>query len=102
MTTGEWVGWIGGIAGSVIGIAGGIVGTYFGIKKTKGPRERVLIIKFSIVFWAGIFIFMALLFALPNPYRWFMWFPYGVLLPFGIIYTNRKLQAIRQQESKNQ
>lgn len=95
-------GWVGGILGGVLGIAGGIVGTYFSIKRTNGPRERAFMIRAAIVCWIAIFIFLGLLLALPNPYRWFMWIPYGVLLPLGIRYINRKQQQIRQEETKNQ
>ncbi len=94
-------GWIGGIAGGVLGLAGGIVGTYFSIKNTKGPRERVFMIKSAVVCWVAIIIFLALLLALPNPYRWFLWIPYGILLPLGIAFGNRQKQAIRQEESQN-
>jgi len=30
-----------------------------------------------------------------------MWIPYGVLFPIGIRYGNRRLQAIRQLEAKD-
>ncbi len=101
MNTGAMWGWIGGIAGGLIGLAGGIVGTYFSIKNTNGPRERAFMIKSSVVCWAGVLLFLALLLALPNPYRWFVWIPYGILLPLGINYGNRKQQAIRQEEWQN-
>ena len=94
-------GWIGGVAGGVIGLVGGVVGTYFSIKNTSGPRERSFMIKSAVVFWIAILIFVGLLLGLPNPYRWFMWIPYAILLPLGIIYGNRKQQAIRQAESQN-
>lgn len=97
--TGTMWGWIGGIAGSVIGLAGGAVGTYFGIKNTKGPRERSFMIKSAVMCWIAILIFLGLFLSLPNPYRWFMWIPYSIMLPLGIIYGNRKQQAIRQEES---
>lgn len=95
-------GMIGGIMGSLIGLAGGIIGTYFSIKNTNGPRERAFMIRTAAVGWIAILLFLALLFTLPNPYRWFMWIPYGILLPLGIVYINRKQQRIRQQESQNQ
>lgn len=93
---------IGGVVGGIIGLAGGIFGTYCSIKNTKSPRERVFMIHVSIVCWIAILLFLTLLFVLPNPYRWFMWIPYGILLPLGIVYINRKQQRIRQQESQNQ
>ena len=101
MNTGAIWGWIGGIGGAALGLAGGIVGTYCSIKNTKGPLERSFMIKSAVVGWIAIVIFLGLLICLPNPYRYFMWIPYGILLPLGIIYGNRKLQAIRQEESKN-
>lgn len=101
MTTGQLWGWIGGIAGSVLGLAGGIIGTYFSIKNTKGPRERAFMVKSAVVCWVAILVFLALLVALPHPYRWLLWILYGFLLPLGIIYGNRRQQAIRQTESQN-
>jgi hypothetical protein len=38
--------------------------------------------------------------ALPNPYRYFLWIPYGILLPLGIIKGNRIQQKIRNEESR--
>ena len=101
MNAGAMWGCVGGVAGGLIGLAGGIIGTYFSIKNTKGPRERAFVVKSAVVCWVAILVFLALLFALPNPYRWFMWIPYGVLLPIGILYGNRRQQAIRQTESQN-
>lgn len=100
MTNGEMWGWIGGITGGVIGLAGGIVGTYCSINNTNGPRERAFMVKSSVVGWIAIGIFLVLVIALPNPYRWFMWIPYSILLSLGIIFINRRLQAIRQAESQ--
>ncbi|HHH76735.1 MAG TPA: hypothetical protein ENL03_06900 [Phycisphaerae bacterium] len=95
-------GTIGGLVGGIVGVAGGVIGTYCSIKNTKGPRERVFMIKSAVVCWIAALVFLGLLFVLPNPYRWFMWLPYGILLPLGIIYGNKKQQAIRQEESQNQ
>ena len=91
-------GWIGGIAGGVLGLLGGLVGTYFSIKNTNGPRERAFMVKAAAVCWVAILVFIGLLLALPNPYRWFLWIPYAVLLPLGINYGNRKQQRIRDEE----
>ncbi len=101
MTTGELCGLIGGIAGGLIGLTGGIIGTYFSIKNTGGPLERSFMIKAAFVCWTAGLIFLALLFLLPNPYRWFLWIPYGILLPLGVIYGNRKQQDIRTREARN-
>ena len=95
-------GTIGGLIGSIVGLGGGVLGTYCSIKNTGGPRERAFMIKGAVVCWIAIVVFLGLLFALPNPYRWFMWLPYGILLPLGVTYGNKKQQAIRQEESQNQ
>ena len=92
---------IGALIGCVIGLAGGVIGTYFGIKNTKGPRERGFMVKASVILWIAMGVFLALLLLLPSPYRWFMWIPYGILLPLGIIFGNRRLAQIRAGESKS-
>lgn len=94
-----WI-WIGVIVGGVIGVAGGLMGTYFSIRNTRGPAERAFMIKSALMVWAVLLIFLGLMLALPNPYRWFLWIPYSILLPLGIIFGNRRQRAIRQKESK--
>ncbi len=94
-------GTIGAIIGGLAGLAGGIIGTYFSITNTNGPQERSFMIKSAAAGWAAIAAFLVLLFALPNPYRWFVWIPYSILLPLGIIYGNKKQQAIRKHELQN-
>ena len=91
-------GTIGGIIGGVIGLAGGAVGTYASIKNTAGPRERQFTVKVAVAAWVGVTLFLALLFVLPNPYRWLIWIPYGVALPLAIVSLNRKQRAIRSAE----
>jgi hypothetical protein len=92
-------GFIGGIAGAVIGCLGGMIGTYFSIKNTKGPRERAFMIKFCAATWAALLVFLAWLLFLPTPYKYLAWIPYGIGLPMGIRYCNRRQQEIRQSES---
>jgi Ca2+/Na+ antiporter len=94
-------GYIGAIAGSIIGLAGGVIGTYCSIKNTKGPKERIFMIKASVVGWLGIGIFIALVFLFPNPYRWFLFIPYIILLPIGIILGNKRQAKIRAEESRS-
>lgn len=94
-------GMIGGIVGSAIGVLGGIIGTYFSIKNTKGPSERAFMVKASIVGWGALILFFALMILLPHPYRHFLWIPYGVLLPLGIIKGNRIQAELRKMESEN-
>lgn len=92
---------IGGIVGSVVGVAGGIIGTYFSIKNTNGPRERAFMIKASVVGWIALSLFLGLMFALPNPYGYLLWIPYGILLPLAIVVGNRKQKKIREEESRS-
>ena len=92
---------IGGIIGGICGLTGGIIGTYCSIKNTSGPRERTFMIRVSVIGWVAILVFLGLMFALPNPYRYFLWIPYGILLPLAIVTGNRKQKKIRQEESQN-
>ena len=84
--------------GGGLGLAGGIIGTYFSIKNTNGPRERRFMVKASVVAWIGVSIFLALLFLLPHPYRWFLWIPYGPALVLGIRFANKRHAQIRAEE----
>ena len=93
---------IGGTIGAIIGVIGGIVGTYFSIKNTQSPAERAFMIKASIVAWVAITLFLVLMFLLPNPYRLWLWVPYGILLPLGIMKINRRIAEIRESESASQ
>ena len=92
-------GLVGGIVGGLLGLAGGLVGAWFSIRNTEGPRERAFMVRVSLAMWAGILLFLALLFALPHTYRWLAWIPYMVLLPLSIAHVNRRQQAIRTEES---
>jgi hypothetical protein len=100
MTPNEMGGWIGGIVGGVIGLAGAAIGTYFSIKNTHSPRERAFMVQSAVVCWVAGLVFLTLLFVLPNPYRWLLWIPYSIMLPLGIIYGNRRQQAIRQEDAQ--
>lgn len=96
--TGHQIGYLGGTLGCVLGFAGGAFGTYCSIKNTKGPREKRFMIKAAVVTWSALSIFLALLIGLPAPYRFFMWVPYGILLPLGIRYSNKRQQALQALE----
>jgi hypothetical protein len=89
---------IGAMAGGALGIAGGAAGTYFSIKNTDGPRERRFMIRVAVAGWAAITAFLALLYFTPEPYRWLLWLPYGILLAAGILWCNRRQAAIRIEE----
>jgi len=76
-----------------------MVGTYFSIKNTAGPRERRFMIQVAIVAWIVVSAFLAGLLLLPKPYNFLLWIPYGIALPVGIIWSNRRQQRIRVEES---
>ena len=97
---GSTMGWMGGILVGVLGCLGGLIGTYFSIKNTNGPREKAFVIRCVIVGWVAISIFLALLFMTPAPYRHLLWIPYGIALPLGIQYGNRKQNMIRESEKR--
>jgi len=92
-------GLIGGIAGGVIGVIGGMIGTYFSLRNTKGLKERSFMVKMAVIFWVVGIVFITLLLTLPSPYKWFMWLPYSILFPVGIVYMNKRLQKIQQEEA---
>jgi len=92
-------GLIGGIVGGAFGLTGGAVGTYFSIKNTLGPRERSFMTKASVFAWAAITAFVVGLLMLPRPYSLLLWVPYGVALPLGIRWCNRRQMTIREQEA---
>lgn len=94
-------GLIGGIIGGLIGLIGGIVGTYFSIKNTNSPKEKQFMIKVSIIFWVFSIIFITSLLLLPSPYKWFLWIPYGIFLPLGIVFINKRIAKIKQEEEQN-
>ena len=90
---------IGGIAGGIVGVIGGLIGTYFSIVNTQSRKERAFMIRASIITWVAITGFVALLILLPHPHRLWLWVPYGILLPLGIIKVNRRVAEIRAQEN---
>lgn len=82
-----------------MGLLGGLFGTYLSIRNTNGPRERQFITQYAVVCWIAVGIMLGLTLLFPNPYRWFVWVPYAILLPIGIRYCNRRQDEIRQKES---
>lgn len=88
-----------GVIGGVLGLLGGVVGTYFSIKNTSGPRERAFMIRVAIVAWVVITAFVLGLFALPQPFNLLLWVPYGIALPLGILWCNRRQRRIRAEEA---
>jgi uncharacterized membrane protein YfcA len=93
------VGLIAGLIGGAVGIAGGAIGTYFSIKNTAGPAERSFMIRMSVVAWIVVTAFLVGLFMLPKPFNWLLWVPYGIALPLGIRWSNRRQLEIRAEEA---
>ncbi len=89
---------IGGVVGGAAGLIGGALGTWMSIRNTGGPRERAFVIRACVVGWLVGLGFLALLLLLPLPWRFFVWIPYGILMPLGILHWNRTQQRIRQEE----
>lgn len=92
-------GLIGGLVGGVLGVLGGAVGTYFSIRNTAGPRERMFMVRVAFVAWIGVTAFVLGLLMLPLPYNFLLWVPYGIALPLGIIWSNRRQRLIRSEEA---
>jgi hypothetical protein len=90
---------VGGIVGGVIGVLGGLVGTYFSIKNTAGPRERTFMIRVAVVAWLAVTAFLIGLLMLPRPFNLLLWVPYGIALPLGILWCNRRQRTIRAEEA---
>jgi len=89
-------GMIGGIAGGVIGCMGGAIGTYFSIVNTTRPRERALMIRFSVACWLWIAAALAFAFLAPPP--WGRLAPLATLVTIAIPWCNRKLAEARAED----
>jgi uncharacterized membrane protein len=98
MNTGETWGLMGGMIGGIGGLIGGLIGTYCSIKNARSGRERSCVRTFAVVCWIVVSVFLGLMWMLPGSYRHFLWIPYSILLPLGVVSMNRKLQRIRQTE----
>jgi hypothetical protein len=96
------LGLLGGIIGGALGLLGGVVGTYFSIKNTAGPRERTFMIRVAILTWILVAAFICGLFAIPKPFNFLLWLPYGIALPLAILWCNRRQRRIRAEEVSGQ
>ena len=92
----------GAIAGAAIGVLGGVIGTWCSVAQTKGPRERRFVLKAATGFWIGIALFLGLLFAIPGPYRWLAFLPYGIALTLAIRFVNQRQLQAQQQETSSE
>lgn len=93
------IGVAGAIIGSAIGLIGGAIGTYFSIKNTAGPGERSFMIRVAVIGWNAVTVFLLGVLALPKPFNWLLWVPYGIGLPLGIHWCNRRQAQIRADEA---
>ncbi|EDM25964.1 hypothetical protein LNTAR_21640 [Lentisphaera araneosa HTCC2155] len=93
-------GTIGAIAGAIIGLLGSFIGVYCSISQSKSEDERQYVIKSSVVFTFGVLAFLGLLFYLPKPYNHLIWIPYSILLPISIKKMNKRIEEIRNKETK--
>ena len=89
-----------GLVGSALGVGGGVIACCYSIKNTNGPRERLFMIKASIVCFAGVTIFLLAQGTLPDAYRWILFIPYFILLYLGTAYGKKVHKLIREQESE--
>ncbi|MBD3217313.1 MAG: hypothetical protein GF310_03490 [candidate division Zixibacteria bacterium] len=92
-------GLIGGILGGTIGLLGAVYGTYCSVKRAQTAKERHFILKAAALMTLALAAFLILLLTLESPWRFLLWGAYGIALPLGIVYINKKQQAIRQEES---
>ena len=97
------IGWAGGVAGAAIGVIGGVVGgalgTYLSIKHARTTRERSFLTKVAVWMCIGVVGFVVLLLLFPAPYKYFLWIPYVIGLPYSVIILNRRLNQIRREQS---
>ena len=93
-------GMLSAIIGSSVGLAGGAFGTWMSIRNTPPGLQRTLMVKASIVCWVFILSFVALVFLLPTPWKWWLWVLYGPALLFFIYYVNKGLANARRATQK--
>lgn len=101
MTPDQLGGWIGGTIGCVLGVLGAAIGTYFSIRNARPGKERAYMVRWSIAFGIGVTVFVGLLIALPSPYSFLLWIPYGILLPLTIKTCNKGVARIRAEEAQH-
>lgn len=87
---------VGGIVGGLFGVLGGVVGTYFSIRSVHGRLEHRVMIRFVVVCWITVILFLSLLFTLPSPFRNFLWLSYIIIFTWGLSFSNRKLAEARK------
>ena len=87
--TSPMVGLVGGVAGTLIGVIAGIVGTYFGIRNTRGPKEREFAIRRrAVLCWFRASAFLVCLFLIPRTWNLLLWLIYVPSLFWFIRWVN--------------
>lgn len=92
---GFWMGWAGGIIGSVVGILGGVFGTWMSIKNTTTPAERAFMVRCAIWTWIAVTLFVVAMIFVPAPYKFFLWIPYALAMIVAIPWMNRIQAKLR-------
>jgi Ca2+/Na+ antiporter len=88
-----------GVIGVLVGVVGGVVGTAASIRHTAGPKERRFVVRCSALVWSSSAVFLALLFALPPLYRWYVWVLYAILLPIMIVSWSHRRRELRVRDA---
>jgi membrane protein implicated in regulation of membrane protease activity len=60
----------------------------------------MFMVRVAVVAWIVVTAFVLGLLMLPLPWNFLLWVPYGIALPLGIIWTNRRQQKIRSEEAE--
>jgi len=96
------LGHVAGVLGVVAGVAFAGAVTWLSAKNAQGPRERAFAIKSTIAFFVIIAAFILAAFTLPRPYRYWLWLPYVIVLPYAIVKCNRRQAGIRREEESDE
>lgn len=89
---------IGTVIGSLVAIAAGVIGSFFCIKNTRGLAQGRFSIKFVVIAWLLISLYLALAFTVPVEYKPYIQIVYVFLLITVIVWGNRQLRAIHNSE----
>ena len=96
-------GQIGGLIGCILGTIGGIFGTYCGIRRARSPRERNIVIKFSLFIWILVIVTLIGEQCLSSVSIWFelcIWIPFIVIVLFSSLKMNNILIRTRKEEEE--
>ena len=99
--TGQQIGLIAGILGSLIGLAGGAIGTFLCIKNTRTPAERAFMVQAAVAIWLAIIalLLMPMILEMRGLIApWVHWIGLAVFfigLGPAVAYTNRRGAELR-------